>query len=468
MKKTLAFISACIFACGLLPAQTIQRCATHEIYESNVQKNPGYSAAVEHAFNYAKDYAQRTFANKSGDWDTIYRIPVVVHIVYNITEQNLDDSLICNQIEVLNQDYRRLNPDTGNTRTEFKSRAADAGIEFFLATTDPQGNHTTGITRDSTVRAYFSVLGGGQQNGADEVKSSSTGGVDPWDTENYLNIWVCNLEDPNLPFGAVLGFSYPPDNAPNWPVEAFQPDPNLHGVVIHFKVFGRNNPLAVAPLNIAKRGRTATHEVGHYLGLRHIWGDGPLSILGIPDCSVDDGIDDTPNSGTNSQLEASTATDCDINKNTCTDSLSDLPDMWENYMDYSKEECQNMFTLGQVAIMRAMLATSRSELPVFEEPALSSVCAPPVSIYPVIGNHVSLSVYPNPSQGIFTIEISSSAKQFTVLSIHDVFGKRVDTFKINETGKGKFTIPADNFPKGVYFIRLETKYSSAVSKVVIQ
>ncbi|HXH17966.1 MAG TPA: M43 family zinc metalloprotease [Chitinophagales bacterium] len=437
-------------------AQTVHRCATHEVYENNAAHHAGYSAAVEHAFNYAEAYAQRVSANKTGDWDTLYRIPVVVHVVYNTIQQNIDDSLIYNQIEVLNQDYRRLNADTGDTRDIFKPVAADAGIEFFLATIDPDGNPTTGITRTYTDTPFFSVLGdiltGGTENGADYVKKTAKGGIDAWDTDNYLNIWVCNMKDPNSFFGLVLGFSYPPDNAPNWPSEAFPADPTLHGVVIHHEVFGRNNPLAVGPLDIANRGRTAVHEIGHFLGLRHIWGDGPLSIL-FPDCSVDDGIGDTPNSGNNSQT-----TGCDTTKNTCTEGNPDLPDMFENYMDYAREDCQNLFTEGQVAIMRAMLAASRSELP---EIVTDSVPAGMVNV-----KNPDVRIYPNPSGGIFTLASSVPLNNFKRIYITDACGKTTQNFPPAVSDKIRFDLCA--FPAGIYFAYLEGNGFSAVKKIVIQ
>ncbi len=467
MKKSTAFIFIwASLACLTVQSQNVNRCATHDVYEYNAHKNPGYAAAVEHAFNAAKQSAQRIQANKSGDWDTIYRIPIVVHIVYNTPEQNLDDSLICSQIEVLNQDYRRLNADTSSTRSFFKSRAADTGIEFFLATTDPQGNPTTGITRTYTDTPYFSVIGdifsGSSENGADKVKKTAKGGIDAWDVNNYLNIWVCNMKDPASIFGLVLGFAYPPDNAPNWPAEAFPADSTLSGVVIHYEVFGRNNPLATGQLEMANQGRSAVHEVGHYLGLRHIWGDGPLSIL-IPDCSVDDGIDDTPNSGNNSQADAASAVNCNINKNTCTDSINDLPDMWENYMDYSKEECQNMFTQGQAAIMRAMLATSRTDLAVLQAPASHPICSPSVSAESPMAD-ASISVYPNPSTGNFSVAISSPVKK---IAVSDIFGKQMD-FNLNEMNPGKFAITTAGFPKGIYCIHIETQSSMFIRKIMIQ
>ncbi|MDZ4844023.1 MAG: M43 family zinc metalloprotease [Chitinophagales bacterium] len=452
MKKILGcFILFCCIAFAM-QAQTIHRCATHEVFENNAATHPGYAAAVEHAFNYAKAKAEAHNAFKGAqDWDTIYRIPVVVHVVYNTSDQNIDDSLIHSQIEVLNQDYRRLNADTGDTRSVFLPVAADAGIEFFLATEDSDGNPTTGITRTSTDTAFFSVLdlSGGTANGADKVKKTAAGGNDAWNTDNYLNLWVCNLKDPNSFFGLVLGFAYPPDNAPNWPVNAFPADSTLHGVVIHYEVFGRNNPGAVGDLDLATKGRTVVHEVGHYLGLRHIWGDGLLSIL-FPDCSADDGIADTPNSGNNSQ-----ATGCDTTKNTCTEGNPDLPDMLENYMDYSREECQNVFTQGQVAIMRSTLTSSRSELPVF----------PPPAGIGAVANTIVMQVYPNPADDIVNITFPQQ-EVTTQLTVNDLVGKTWRTFLPN--GKTSFTLDLNTLPAGIYTIIATAPSGSAVKKVIVR
>ncbi|GIV32707.1 MAG: hypothetical protein KatS3mg031_0242 [Chitinophagales bacterium] len=428
-----AFFLLCLLALMTeASGQFIHRCATHEQFLLNAAKYPVYNAAVEQMYQKALARAKASSVQKAPQtWDTIFRIPVVVHVVYHDSSENIEDSLIYNQIEVLNQDYRRKNPDSANTRSIFKPLAADAGIEFYLATRDPQGNPTTGINRIYTQREYFSGLGdifSGSSIGADEVKSDSTGGVNAWDTERYLNIWVCNLEDPANPFALVLGVAYPPDGAPHWPMDTMQPNSNLHGVVIHYKVFGRANPRATGQIfSLADRGRTATHEIGHYLGLRHIWGDGPLSIL-IPDCSVDDGLDDTPNSGMNSQTAAFTAQGCNINTNTCQDPQNDLPDMWENYMDYSKESCQNLFTHQQVALMREMLKLARPLLPdyvvngvnignPYDTLHTAAFTAMPsksflLNIYPnPVANLLYYSIFPNSRSERFFITIVNSLGQ---------------------------------------------------------
>lgn len=336
-----------------LQAQQIHRCYTDQYIDYLESQNAGFKESTRQIFEQAKALAQspKTKSTQSST-DTVYRIPVVFHVVYKSNAENVADSLLKSQIRVLNEDYRRTNPDTINTRDEFKDRAADIGFEFFLATIDPDGNPTTGITRTSTTKSFnpgfFPNL-----DSLDNVKRTHAKGKDAWDTEKYLNIWICNTG------GAVLGYAYPPSNAPNWDNGSFQADASLWGVVISYQVIGYANPLATGQLSIANKGRTATHEVGHYLGLRHIWGDAGGFFGGV-DCDInkDDGIDDTPHMGSNSQNEG-----CDFSKNTCSNGESpDEPDMPENYMDYSTESCQNMFTKGQSDIMRSMGVLSRPGL----------------------------------------------------------------------------------------------------------
>src|SRR5688500_12228415 len=142
-------------------------------------------------------------------------VPVVVHVVYNTTEQNIPEYQITSQIDVLNEDYRRLNADSVNTRAVFNALSADTEIEFCLATVDPSGNPTSGITRTPTSNTYFTITN-------DNVKTSSTGGKDPWPKEQYLNIWVCNLSS------GLLGYATLPGTGGN-----------KDGVVIGYRFFGR-------------------------------------------------------------------------------------------------------------------------------------------------------------------------------------------------------------------------------------
>jgi hypothetical protein len=186
-------------------------------------------------------------------------IPVVVHVVYNSAAENISTAQIKSQIKVLNLDFQAKNPDKAKVPAPFKGLVADPQIKFVLATKDPQGKPTTGITRTKTTRTSF--------GSNDSVKFSASGGQDAWPRDKYLNIWVCQLS------GGLLGYAQFPGG-----------QPATDGVVIRHTAFGTNGT-AQAPFNL---GRTTTHEVGHWLNLRHIWGD-------TEDCSGTDFVADTPN-----------------------------------------------------------------------------------------------------------------------------------------------------------------------------
>lgn len=235
----------------------------------------------------------------------VITIPVVVHVIYNTTTQNISDAQIQSQITVLNQDFRRTNAD----QTTLWPQAADSEIQFCLANVDPNGLSTTGITRTQTSVTSFSTN--------DAMKFSAQGGKDAWNTSKYLNIWVCNIG------GGILGYAQFPGGG----------SASTDGVVIGFNYFGTTGT-ATAPFN---KGRTATHEVGHWLNLRHIWGDGP--------CGTDDFVTDTPESDAANYGCATGHVSCGT------------VDMVQNYMDYSDDACMNLFTAGQKARMQALFAT---------------------------------------------------------------------------------------------------------------
>ncbi|WP_430410791.1 M43 family zinc metalloprotease [Kordia sp.] len=302
MKKiTLLLLS--FFCFGMMFAQE-RECSTMENLEYRKQLDPQLEARMQQIEDYTRTrIEQGGMESVSGN---IITIPVVIHVLYTNGTNNISDAQIQSQLDVLNEDFRRTNADANNTW----SQASDTEIQFCIATVDPNGNATTGITRKSVTRTDWGTN--------DDMKRSSSGGVNPWNTAEYLNMWIV----PQMTSGGrtILGYAQFPGGAAA-----------TDGVVMAYNYFGRVGNVS-APFD---GGRTTTHEVGHYLNLRHIWGDGA--------CGADDFVSDTPASdGANYG--------CDPTHVSCGST-----DMVQNYMDYSDDACMNLFTAGQKARMRAVL-----------------------------------------------------------------------------------------------------------------
>lgn len=313
--------------------------------------------------------------------DSLYTIPVVVHIVYNTEAQNLPDERVFTQINVLNEDFRRMNADTTNTPDAFRDVAADCMIEFCLASFDPYGDSTSGITRTHTDTTEWKI------NFSEKVKHNSTGGEDAWPCVSYLNIWVCNLDD------GILGYAVSPGS-----------DCTIDGIVVDYKNFG----LADVTSQPYHLGRTCTHEIGHWLGLTHVWGDDGGTCLG------DDGISDTPlQAGENYGCPDFPLTDA------CTLTFPGV--MFQNYMDYTDDACMNIFTQDQKARMRTVLETYRASI-------LTSA-AGCNAIEPLPGDLAEILVYPNPTNGQFTLSIKNFVgyNDHFDISIYDAMGQLITT-----------------------------------------
>jgi hypothetical protein len=272
--------------------------------------------------------------------EPVVTIPVVVHIVFNSSQQNIQDSQVISQLQVLNNDYRQKNVDVSRVPDVWKDIVGDCRMEFKLAQTDPIGNPTNGITRTETTVVQFTH--GADANGnplPESIKFTDQGGKDAWDTTRYLNIWVCDIreEDPNFGSGQLLGYAQFPDA-----------EPSTDGVVIYYRAFGVGGS-AQSPFHL---GRTTTHEVGHWMGLRHVWGHDRFNA-----CDGTDNIPDTPNqAGPNRDVPTFPST-----TQSCPDTGPNGT-MYVNFMDYSNDEITVCFTLGQAAKMRSVLATSRPTL----------------------------------------------------------------------------------------------------------
>ncbi len=262
-------------------------------------------------------------------------IPVVVHVLHNGEPigigNNISDAQVQSQIDVLNEDFRRLNADRINTPAAFAGVTADPNFEFRLACTDQNGNATNGIHRVLTnVNAFtFQINNNGSVNEqATGIKFTAQGGTDAWPTDQYLNIWVCNIAP--AVNGQLLGYAQFPFD--------FAVSPNTDGVVILNTAFGRVGNLRF----LYDQGRTATHEIGHWLDLFHIWGDATCG---------DDHCNDTP------QQFAPNQSNCPVfpHQSNCPNNGAN-GDMFMNYMDYTVDGCKNIYTQDQTNRTRAVFA----------------------------------------------------------------------------------------------------------------
>ena len=298
------------------PAPKRRTCAhmiVHELLAETKPEYRGHRLKVEEETRRSIDSGEAMRVAKR-----LITIPTVVHVVYRSESENISDAQVKSQIKALNDDFRAKNADKSKVPAVWKGLVTDSKIQFALATKSPRGKKTNGITRTATTVRSFGP--------DDTVKSKQTGGVNPWPTQRYLNMWVCSLG------GGLLGYG----QFPGGPAAT-------DGVVILNTAFGTKGT-AAAPFN---KGRTATHEVGHFLNLRHIWGD-------RNDCTGTDFVADTP-----------AAQQANVGKPrfpqiTCNNGPDG--DMFMNYMDYVDDAAMVMFTVGQVARMNATLAGPRKKL----------------------------------------------------------------------------------------------------------
>ncbi len=358
-KKILLLLSSALFFLNGLSQNTVDRCGTMQYHEYLKQTRPNYQAEFT-AYNQMIDQYMNTNQFASRTATANITIPVVIHILYNTAVQNISDAQATSQFSVLNNDFQRLNADTINTPTAFRSVAGGVAITFCLAQRDPSGNATTGIVHKSTTTAQFTT--------DNKVKSSAQGGDDAWDVTRYMNIWVCNIG------GGILGYG-------EFPTSSLS---NTYGLVLNYTATGTMGT-AAAPYN---KGRTGTHEFGHCFNLNHTWGDNGQ-------CGNTDNCPDTPpqTGGTTSPPGCNYGTPTyPWQPNTCTrpDGIAGASvtntngDMFMNYMDYTDDAVMNIFTKNQCARMLAVVTTAP-----WNVLASSNGCTPVTSLDAGIANILS-------------------------------------------------------------------------------
>jgi hypothetical protein len=304
-KKSLNSTDAPLSTDNLVSAEANparRSCASYEVLQQQLQDDPSYQKRLDEieAFtaNYIRQQSKLSGTNILSGSTLI--VPVVVNVVYRSSSENISRDQIVSQIDVLNNDFAGTNKDYNASNVYNGIKAGATQITFKLDT----------IFRKSSNKLSWST------NNA--VKKTSQGGLNPTNPTRKLNIWVCNLSN------GILGYAQFPGG-----------DTTTDGVVIHFKAFGTKGTL----FTTYNLGRTATHEVGHWFNLRHIWGDATCG---------NDNVDDTPVHNKANYGCPSTLAACSGNQVQMT---------W-NYMDYTDDACMYMFTAGQSSRMTATFASN--------------------------------------------------------------------------------------------------------------
>lgn len=333
-------------------------------------------------------------------------IPVVVHIVTQGMARGISNEQVHSQIIALNRDFNLQNTDTDLVHPDFQDRIADVGFNFCLATVDPNGNPTTGITRKNT----------SANNIATDTNTwlyhTEEGGQTAWDTEQYLNIWVTQITL------GIAGFATNPGQKP----------PNQDGVVISPRFFGMGG-LATPPFHL---GRTGVHEVGHYFNLKHPWNGG---------CEGTDFVEDIPQ-------QLNPYRDCNSENISC-----GVRSNAANYMNYRDDDCQAMFTRGQAMRMQAALIGARSGL------LNNTTCEP---YFPTVAG-AEIKVYPNPASYYFWVEVGNAAVEQIPYIVYDTKGAKVEEGVVLPNSRQYFPTYRD----GVYFIKFQNGLEKPIIKKMV-
>jgi len=317
------------------------KCGSMDVYQRRML-DPEFVARREAIAEHTRHYEQ--FAVHQESQRVVYTIPVVFHVVYQNNTENISDAQLISQIDVLNEDFRKLNDNFSSTPSVFQGVASDMEFEFCLASVDPSGNATSGITRTQTTVPSFDT--------DDAVKFNSSGGKNAWPAGQYLNIWVADL-GPSL-----LGYAQFPGDAAS-----------TDGVVLNYFTVGR--PPANPFNNDFNLGRTATHEVGHWMNLYHIWGNEDSGCGNQSGSTGTDEVSDTP-------VQDDATSGCpNFPQVSCNNGPNG--DMFVNYMDYMDDACATMFTAGQKTRARAVFAAGGPRNVLLSSQACSSTPPPPPS-----------------------------------------------------------------------------------------
>jgi hypothetical protein len=421
------------------PSNGTVRCVTDE-YEHFLKTNNPNRATTE-AFEQwiapkVAEIQERLISGRNAN--IVITVPVVVHVIHSGqtvgTAQNISNARVISQITVLNQDFRRLLNTPGFNDNPV---GADVEIEFCLAQRDPDGAATNGINRVNLGNVTWN------ENNVETILKPQT----QWDPNQYFNIWVCQFGG-NL--NGVLGYAQFPSNSGLGGLNVNGGDDFTDGVIIDYRCFGSSveAPNQGTYFNGYDQGRTATHEIGHCLGLRHIWGDGGSQVAGVINCTNNnDFCADTPAAGWENY-------DCLTIYDSCPSAAG--VDMVENYMDYTNDACMNIFTLNQKARMLAVMQNSprRNTL------GASLGCQAPLST-PKFGLN-QIKLYPNPANDFVILSVNDELPDS--FAIYNTLGQLIKEVTI--VSEADLTVDTQSLSQGVYFMKITKENASRTLQFV--
>lgn len=420
------------------PKNGLIRCASteYELFLQSKYTNRDTEQQFEKWISHKTDKIKK--ALKSGKYtnDTLI-IPVVVHIIHKdkaIGEnENISDERVFSQITVLNQDYLRIINTPGYNNNPI---GANVGIEFKLAIVDPKGNPTNGIDRISLKNYIWDT------DNVEKILKPKT----QWDPNKYFNIWVCEFDDSG-DLKNTLGYAQFPSGSKLDGLENLDGIAATDGVILDWRAFGSSNNKTDIYYSGYNKGRTLTHEIGHALGLRHIWGDNSLCTVDATD-SKNDYCLDTP-------AAAAPNYSCITIEDSCPNEPGN--DMTENYMDYCNDTCFNTFTLDQKARILAVLKNSprRASL------TTSEVWKTPQKVNIAEG----IQLYPNPAINELNIKFSDSNRVATSYKIFNNVGLLIRKDVIDS--KTEFQINTSNLISNTYILEVKTNKGTAKFKFIV-
>ncbi len=420
MKKSVLILLNYLAFHGFVSySQETPRCSVPALETQRIKNDRQYLKQKSQFESDLKIYSKLSSKEEIPD-SLIVKIPIVVHILYKNETANISDAQINAQIDILNEDFRKKANSKGFNNN---SVGGDMKIEFFLAQKDPSGNPTKGITR-TAINKVFDIT-----NDISEISQ-----IIRWDENKYLNIWVTSLS------GTQLGYGVFPYDSNLEGIESskarLDAQKNFDGVLIDYRFFGKT---------VSKNygfGRTATHEVGHWLGLLHTNADERCG---------NDFCNDTPEI-----TDLNQASDCNDKFSDCKENGRVTRNMIENYMDYSPDFCMNTFTIDQVKRVRSVLNLSRTRKNIVTQFNTLSEAEKLVS-----------TISPNPVTNKFSVKVLFKGNENLSLTLYNFSGNIIDDKSFSNLRSQEFDYDSSQLQNGIYFMKIQTSKETTIQKILI-